>query len=381
MFARLVSRKERHMSELKLGATGMPDVPKMPPGKFLSVFGDVFVNTPPTRCRPVMIWGPPGIGKSDSVMALKELLTERTGKDCILHDVRLSLYNPTDLKGIPSPDATRQNTIWLRPELFSMDPSDEVINLLFFDEITNASPSTAAACYQLILDREIATHKLPDNCYIVCAGNRVVDKSGTQKMFKPLANRMRHVEFITDLRSWKSWAFNRPDLDGRVMSFLTFKPNLLFKYDPSSDHVAFPTPRSWASVAMTILGIENVSDVLPIIASDIGDAASCELLAFTRYYSQIPDISGIFSGKNISAPKEPSIVYALCGALVEQLRSFSVADSDKVDNLIRWMSKISMDFQALIFSDAVKANAVVLAMSQQYVAWAEKHSNFLEKVA
>ena len=45
--------------------------------------------------RPIFIWGPPGIGKSDIV---KQIGDEQ---DREVVDVRLSLWEPTDIKGIP----------------------------------------------------------------------------------------------------------------------------------------------------------------------------------------------------------------------------------------------------------------------------------------
>jgi len=50
--------------------------------------------------RPIMVWGPPGIGKSDTFKGIKESY-EAEGKSCLLIDCRLSLWEPTDLKGYP----------------------------------------------------------------------------------------------------------------------------------------------------------------------------------------------------------------------------------------------------------------------------------------
>ena len=58
-----------------------------------------------TKKRPVFIWGPPGIGKSDIVHQIGDAL------DAHVIDVRLSLWEPTDIKGIPYYSA-EDNEIW-----------------------------------------------------------------------------------------------------------------------------------------------------------------------------------------------------------------------------------------------------------------------------
>lgn len=53
-----------------------------------------------------------------------------------------------------------------------MDSSDDIVNILFLDEISAAPQSVQAAAYQITLDRVVGEHKLPDNCIVIAAGNR-----------------------------------------------------------------------------------------------------------------------------------------------------------------------------------------------------------------
>src|SRR3712207_3416506 len=50
------------------------------------------------------------------------------GKKVVITDVRLLLFNPVDLRGIPVPDANKEFAIWLKPYLFQMDSSEDIIN-------------------------------------------------------------------------------------------------------------------------------------------------------------------------------------------------------------------------------------------------------------
>ncbi len=83
----------------------------------------------------VMLWGPPGVGKSQGVRQLAKEIEETTGKKAVVTDVRLLLFNPVDLRGIPTSNADKTLAVWLKPKIFQMDESDNVVNILFLDEI------------------------------------------------------------------------------------------------------------------------------------------------------------------------------------------------------------------------------------------------------
>ncbi|MBQ7244709.1 MAG: AAA family ATPase, partial [Bacilli bacterium] len=217
-------------------------------------------GSPIQKMPSVMLWGPPGVGKSQGIRQVASRVEKATGKKVIVTDVRLVLFNPVDLRGIPTFDETRSFAVWLKPKILDMDESDDVINFLFLDEISAAPPSVQAAAYQIALDRRIGEHQLPANCAVLAAGNRMSDKSVSFKMPRALANRMMHFEILPDLRSWTDWA-NRSGVDQRVIGFLSFRKDWFIEKG-DSNAVAFPTPRTW----------EMVSDVLRFCEPDIKKA-------------------------------------------------------------------------------------------------------------
>ncbi len=135
--------------------------------------------------RPIFIWGPPGIGKSDIIKQMGEDL------DAHVIDIRLSLWEPTDIKGIPYFDSDNGKMSWAPPiELPDADMAKKHKKIiLFMDEMNSAAPAVQAAAYQLVLNRRVGTYYLPDNVLIVAAGNRESDKGVTYRMPAPLANR------------------------------------------------------------------------------------------------------------------------------------------------------------------------------------------------
>ena len=185
------------------------------------------------------LWGPPGVGKSDGVRQIAEKITEETGKRTIEIDVRLLLFSPIDLRGVPMADQSRQFTEWLRPKIFDLDPSDDVINLVFLDELSAAPPSLQASAYQITLNHAIGEHKLPDNCIVIAAGNRTSDRSVAFRMPHDLANRMMHFEITVDFPSWREWALQN-HIHRLVVNYLTHDPAKLMRTDPGMEETVFP---------------------------------------------------------------------------------------------------------------------------------------------
>ena len=86
-----------------------------------------------------------------------------------------------------------------------MDESGDTVNILFLDEISAAPQSVQAAAYQITLDRSVGEYRLPENCIVIAAGNRVTDRSVAYSMPKALANRLCHLEIRSDPGSWHDW--------------------------------------------------------------------------------------------------------------------------------------------------------------------------------
>ena len=93
-------------------------------------------------------------------------------------DLRLSLLDPTDLKGIPFFDSNSNEAVWAQPNFLPKEPASQ--GILFLDEINTAPPSVQAAAYQLVLDRKVGDYELPKGWAIVAAEiARAIEESST----------------------------------------------------------------------------------------------------------------------------------------------------------------------------------------------------------
>lgn len=305
----------------------------------------------PLKLLPsVMLWGPPGVGKSQAVRQLAQRIQAETGKKTHVTDVRLLLFNPIDLRGIPTANEDKTLAVWLKPQIFQMDDSENVVNILFLDEISAAPQSVQAAAYQITLDRTVGEHRLPDNCIVIAAGNRTTDRSVAFKMPKALANRLLHIEVEGSFKSWKEWAI-RNGIHPKVLGFLSFRQNYLMKFDSGSEELAFATPRSWEMVSNILRYVsEDVDAMFSLIAGTVGSGVAVEFRTWAQVYAELPDIEDIFRGNNPRLPQNTDALYALTAAMTAYARDHK-DDLRQITNSIVYADRMPPDFSALLMKD------------------------------
>lgn len=272
--------------------------------------------------RPVFMWGPPGIGKSDIVKQLGDELNRP------VLDIRLSLWEPTDIKGIPYYNSQVNSMCWAPPAELPSDPDDN--SILFLDELNSAPQATQAAAYQLILNRRVGTYILPKNVSIVAAGNRDGDKGVTYRMPAPLANRFLHLELRVDYDDWFVWATTNR-LHEQVVGYLGFAKQDLYDFQPTSASRAFATPRSWSFVS-DLLHDDDLTDntLTDLVAGAVGEGLAVKFMAHRKVAKQMPNPEDILSGKiKKTEIKEISAMYSLATSMCYELQT---ADQKKVKN-------------------------------------------------
>ena len=259
----------------------------------------------------LMLWGPPGIGKSSIVAEI----AKKNGLDLV--DLRLSQLAPTDLRGLPVVEDGVSR--WFPPEFLPVDGQ----GVLFLDEINMAPPAIQGIAQQLILDRKVGSYRVPENWFVWAAGNRKADRAAVFEMPSALANRFIHLDLSVDLESFKAWGL-RKGLSEKILAFLAFRPSLLHSMD--AHHAAWPSPRSW-SMADSLIKL-NLS-----IEPAVGPGPSEEFNAFCSIYENLPDLESILDGTGKAKfPIEPSARYAtVLGLLVR-------ADSaERGVNALQWL--------------------------------------------
>jgi hypothetical protein len=306
-------------------------------------------NTPFKRFPSVMLWGPPGVGKSQGVREIAREIEKETNKKVVITDVRLLLFNPVDLRGIPTANEDKTLAVWLKPKIFQMDDSVETVNILFMDEISAAPPSVQAAAYQITLDRMVGEHKLPDNCIVIAAGNRVTDKSVAYNMPKALANRLCHFEIKGDPKSWHDWAL-KSGVHKYVVSYLEYNSGSLMRFDSSGTNLAFATPRSWEMVSNILNTVsDNMEEIYPMIIGCVGYNTASYFRTWTELYSTMPPVEDIFMGEVIEIPKASELQIVLRSEIVDYVRKHP--RKEIVDRSIDFACELPWAFRGKLMHD------------------------------
>lgn len=258
-----------------------------------------------------MLWGPPGVGKSQLIGQI----AARHGVPLI--DIRLAQMEPTDLRGIPFRDG--KQVIWSVPAQLPDAARHGPRGILFLDEITSAAPTVTAAAYQLILDRRLGEYAVPPGWAIFAAGNRQGDRGVTYQMSAPLANRFAHYELEADLDDWVTWAHTH-GVDERLIAFLRFRPDLLFDFDPARYMVAFPSPRSWEFADRALKKFAPQPELLgEALKACVGPAAGLACRAYLDHIDKLPDVAAIAAGAQTDVPRSVELQYAVSAALVRHV--------------------------------------------------------------
>jgi len=254
---------------------------------------------------PVMMWGPPGIGKSSMV----QTVARKLGLPCEV--VVGSVREPSDFAGLP---VVRENggeipEVPMAPPDWAMRLAKSNEGILFLDEITTAPPAVQAAMLRVVLDRAVGSLTLPRGVRVVAAGNPSDQAADGWELAPPLANRFLHLETHPDVDvfvagmtlGWDSVTPVVPlyqadeaaiaNARALVTGFISTRRDVLHQM-PANEAAAgraWPSPRSW----------EMVARVLPYLPDDhtarnlsvcglIGDGAGTEFLAW-RENSDLPD--------------------------------------------------------------------------------------------
>ena len=259
---------------------------------------------------PVMIWGAPGIGKSEIVkQVVKEL-------GLGLLDMRLNYYEESDLLGIPV--KTEDGMRFMKYTSFPREGK----GLWFFDELTHARTSVQGLVFELINDGKIEDYRVPEGWrHFVGASNLPQHRSISNPMPTGLASRFTggHYELVPDLMDWVAWA-NGNGIDERVISFVSFMENSdsipwLLRMDGE-----FPlTPRTWSRGVSYAVSRFSGKDLENILGGLIGEENSAEFLSFLNGTAEFPGFADIVRdpGKWLSKDQDPSRKYLFLNSIVK----------------------------------------------------------------
>ena len=310
---------------------------------------------------PTFLWGAPGIGKSSII---KQIADE---KAMPFVDLRLSLMDPTDLKGIPFYDKREHSAVWAPPSFLPRDGE----GILFLDELNSAPPAVQASAYQLILDRKVGEYELPEGWAIVAAGNRESDRGVVYRMPSPLANRFVHLEMDVDVDDYKSWAYTS-GIDERIIAYIGYKNENLFTFDATKNEKSFATPRSWEFVDKLMKSAIDEKLLLNSIGGAVGHSVAVDFLSFCKVVHRLPDLEKILTSGEGEYPSEVDVLYALCAGLVSK----TLKNEQYCENLLHYTLDLQSEFAVMIVQE-LQRNGVRMEHLEGFKLWVRKFNYLL----
>ena len=319
---------------------------------------------------PCMVWGAPGVGKSDIVRQV----AGEMGIEII--DVRLPQREPVDMRGLPVPNMKEKSVDWFTSSEWPREADSK--GIIFFDELTAADRMNQAAAYEFILDRRLGkNYAVPQGWYICAAGNRISDHAVATQMSSALANRFIHFNLEADAASWCEWAETRGILPA-IIAFVRFKPELLHAMpDDDGCQQGWPSPRSWERVD-TLLKAFPDDDHHKLVAGLIGEATAVQFMAFMKSsYRFDTDVYKAMTNHTVHLPDKNDQLYAWCVSAANLLLGNQADFGKLVEGFCRILLIVPPDFAQMMLQTVrgslTHDNLMVLLSNDDFQKWGKEN--------
>lgn len=312
---------------------------------------------------PVFLWGPPGIGKSE---VIDQVAADMKYK---VIDIRASIREPVDMRGIPVPDLKTRATQWFVPSELPNVKRDGPNGILKLDELPNATTAMQAACLSLVLERMYGEYRLPKGWVPVAAGNRLQDKAGAQRMITSMNNRFAHIEVGAEIKSFSDHAVASGKFHPLVIAFTRWRPEELHRMPTSESERSFPTPRAWERVSKFVDSALRAQ----LVEALVGRAAAIQFEAFCQMYADLPKLEDVLSDPGnckLPAADKPSQMYAMASGLARH------ATKTNLEAIIIYTKRLPKEFDVLCITDAVRRDPG-LSKTRAFINWATANQNVM----
>ena len=292
---------------------------------------------PSIRQRPILLIGPPGVGKTQ--------IMEQAARECGIGLVSYTITHHTRQSAVGLPFIEKRQfggkeytvTEYTMSEIVAsvynkMEETGLSEGILFIDEINCVSETLAPAMLQFLQCKTFGSHKIPDGWVIAAAGNPPEYNKSVREFDVVTLDRIKKIYVEPDYEAWKEYA-SREMIHPAIQSYLSIKPQNLCQIETTVDGKLFATPRGWEDLSELIgvyekLGKNADREVIgqylqyPKIAKDFANY----LELYNRYRSQY-QVEEILNGVirenvcNQAAKASFDERFSLVGLLLSRLSS------------------------------------------------------------
>lgn len=348
---------------------------------------------PAVRQRPILLMGPPGIGKTQIMEQAAEAgvgLVSYT----ITHHTRQSAVGLPFIEKRTYGGEEYSVTEYTMSEILSavhrlMERTGLREGILFLDEINCVSETLAPMMLQFLQCKTFGNQRLPEGWLIAAAGNPPEYNRSVRDFDVVTLDRVKRIDVTEDFSVWKEYAV-RKGIHGAVVSYLDIKKDNFYCIETTADGPRFATARGWEDLGELIrayerLGLRVNGEVvgqyiqLPRIARDF--AGYLELYDKYRRTYHIEDIlkgawGPVTASELRAAPfdEKLSVMGLAFSRLSEEARNTRLQDA-----LTAGLHAALTEFKAQIQGEAPQAVLLRLAAQRREQLRRDKEAGGLDK--
>jgi hypothetical protein len=316
-----------------------------------------------------MMWGPPGIGKSEAVHQFAEKMKS------VHPDFFCLIYITSQMESIdysmPFVIQGGEFPIYKKIPISDFVFKPDARGIVFFDELPNAAFDVQKATQSIITDRKIGEARIPEGVMIVAAGNYKTDKAGSNGMLSALNNRMEHWYLEPSFEGFFEIGVKR-GFHHSVLAYLKMNETNLHNFKPENERN--PTPRIWEKVSKYMHHYDSNDSpfIRRRIASLVGDEIANEFMSSLRMLKEFPTLSEIEKRPDTcKLPNQSDIQYAL------SLFCLNKITKGNRDSIIKYLMRFNLEYQGMIFRQIRQHKPDMLVNNADFTKWAKANIDIL----
>lgn len=208
---------------------------------------------PVNRQRPVLLIGPPGIGKTQIMEQIARELETGLVAYTITHHTRQSAVGLPFIKEEEFNGRKYSVTEYTMSEIIAsvyskIRDSGLKEGILFIDEINCVSETLAPTMLQFLQCKTFGNMKVPEGWIIVAAGNPPEYNKSVHEFDMVTLDRVRKIEVDAEYGVWREYA-RENRINAAITSYLELRPQSFYKAEADVDGIQFVTARGWEDLS------------------------------------------------------------------------------------------------------------------------------------